>query len=192
MKVVGINASHNKDGNTKVLIQRVLSHCMQEGLETEYVSLADRELNYCRDCGECKSQLECVIDDDVNEINRQLMEADAIIVGSPTYFGGITGRLRTLFDRTLPLRRNGFKLSDKIGGAIAIGGSRNGGQEYTISDIHRWMLIQEMTVVGDVETAHFGGICIGRSPGDVLKDETGLETVDNLAERVIQKAKDKP
>src|SRR4030042_1000083 len=118
-----------------------------------------------------------------------LDDADANIVGSPVYFGGISGRLSAFFDRTLPLRRNGMKLAGKIGAALAVGGSRNGGQEFTISGIHHWMLIHEMTVVGDKKTAHFGGICVGRNPGDAMKDEAGVQTVENTAERVVEELK---
>jgi multimeric flavodoxin WrbA len=117
---------------------------------------------------------------------QKMSDADAIIVGSPTYFGCVSGRLKALFDRTLPLRRQGNMLKDKVGAAIAVGGSRNGGQEHVIQQIHAWMLIQEMTVVGDKKTAHFGGIAVGRNPGDALKDEVGVETVVNTALKVVE------
>ncbi|MCX6694900.1 MAG: flavodoxin family protein [Candidatus Altiarchaeota archaeon] len=191
MRVVGVSGSHRRDANTRIMVERVLEACKKAGLETELITLADRKIGYCTNCDYCKTNYGCSIKDDVWSILTAMEKADAIVIGSPTYFGGISGRLRSLFDRTLPLRRNGMKLSAKIGAALATGGSRNGGQEYVISDIHRWMLIQEMTVVGDKTTAHFGGICNSRNPGDVLNDEIGLKTVDNTAQRIIETLKQK-
>lgn len=184
MKALGITGSHRKDSNSGLLVKRVLDTLSNDGWDTEFTELYDKKLGFCTDCGYCKEKPECVIEDDLNKIISAMDEADAIIVGTPTYFGGVSGRLRVLFDRTLPLRRNGIRLAGKLGCAIAVGGSRNGGQEFTISDIHRWMLIHEMTVVGDSTTAHFGGISTGRNPGDSLNDEAGLKTVDNLAVRI--------
>lgn len=189
MKVLGINGSHRKLGNTHAMVERVLSECGKAGLQTEQIDLADREIQYCRDCDLCKEKFQCSVEDDSWSILEAMEKADAIVVGSPTYFGSITGKLKALFDKTLPLRRNGMKLSGKIGAALAVGGSRNGGQEYAIADIHHWMMIHEMTVVGDRKTAHFGGICVGRKPGDAMSDETGVKTLDNTAQRVIEMLK---
>ena len=85
----------------------------------------------------------------MNRIYEILESADGLIVSSPVYFGTLSGQLKMLFDRTLLLRRNGFLLKDKIGAALAVGASRNGGQEYTIWSIHAWMHIHGMIVVGD-------------------------------------------
>ncbi|HHQ44870.1 MAG TPA: flavodoxin family protein [Candidatus Altiarchaeales archaeon] len=186
MKVVGISASHRLDGSTSYLVKRALDACSDAGLETEFITLADKKIGFCTNCDYCRRNDGCSIQDDVSSILDSMKNADAIIIGSPTYFGGITGRLRALFDRTLPLRRNGMQLSGKIGCAISVGGSRNGGQEFTISDIHRFMLIHEMMVVGDKGTAHFGGICVARGKGDVENDAEGLKTVDNLAARISE------
>jgi len=185
MKVLGISGSH-RHGNTEQLVKKALETLHEKSVETEYVSLADLRVEYCTDCGACKQEFTCPLKDDAMNVLQKMREADALIIGSPTYFGGVSGKLKALFDRTLPLRRQGNMLKDKVGAAIAVGGSRNGGQEQVIEQIHLWMLIQEMTVVGDKDTAHFGGICVGRSPGDALKDETGMKTVVNTALKVAE------
>jgi len=141
---------------------------------------------YCDDCNFCRTDYGCSKDDGVQKILEKMEAADALIIGSPTYFGSVSGKLKSLFDRTLPLRRHGFKLSGKIGGAIAVGGSRNGGQEFVIQTIHHWMLIHNMTVVSDRKTSHFGGISVARNPGDALNDPEGMETVKNLSENVVK------
>ena len=114
----------------------------------------------------------------MEKIRPKLAEADAIIVSSPVYFGTLSGQLKCLFDRTLPLRRDEFKLKDKLGAAIAIGRSRNGGQEYTIQTIHIWMHIQGMIVVGD--NNHFGGAIA--APFE--QDTVGKKTVDDVVDKV--------
>jgi len=189
MKVLGINGSHRRESNSGLMLAKALEVCESKGFEVEQVDLFDKDLRYCTVCNRCAKKYGCSQDDDVMEILGKMAEADAIIVASPTYFGGVSGRLRTLFERTFPLRRNGMMLAGKIGAALAVGGSRNGGQEYVVHQVHSWMLIHQMDVVGDRETAHFGGICVGRNPGDALNDEAGMKTVLNTAENVCARLK---
>ncbi|MFH1403625.1 MAG: flavodoxin family protein [Candidatus Altiarchaeota archaeon] len=190
MKVLGINGSHRKDGNTSVMVCKALEVCVKNGLETEQVDLVDYDVRYCTVCDACRKEYACSQEDDGIGLLDRMRGADAIIIASPTYFGGVSGRLRTLFDRTLPLRRNGMMLSGKIGGALAVGGSRNGGQEYVIHQIHAAMLIHEMMIVGDSRTAHFGGIATAHAPGSVLDDDVGMTTVLNLAENICARLRD--
>jgi len=114
----------------------------------------------------------------MTEIYPLLERADGIIVASPVYFGCMTAQLKALFDRTRVLRRQGFLLSGKVGGAIAVGGSRNGGQEKTLQAIHDWMHIQGMIVVGD--NNHFGGIV--QVPAE--SDEVGIQTVRDTVGKI--------
>lgn len=188
MKILGISGSLRKGGNTSILVKRALQVCKRGEAEVEFLSLADFEVKYCNDCGHCVEEngFECPLKDDVVEILEKMKKADALIVGSPTYFSSVSGKLKALFDRTLPLRRNNFQLRGKVGGAIAVGGTRNGGQEFTIRDIQNWMLLQEMIVVGDKETGHFGGIGVGRKEGEALEDEIGLKTAENLGKKVLE------
>jgi multimeric flavodoxin WrbA len=191
MKVLGISGSPRKDGNTELMVKKALEACRQAGAETSYIALSEKEINYCRGCYSCRNnpRHECVQEDDAAAILAEMRSADAIIIGSPTYFAQVSGKLKSLFDRTLPLRMNGFLLSGKVGGALAVGGSRNGGQESVCGNIQNWMLVHDMLVVSDEKTSHFGGICVGRNPGDVLSDADGLRTVENLAKRVCSVAK---
>lgn len=189
MKVLGLSGGHRRGGNTDSLVGRALNVCKNAGFETEFVSLSGLDVNFCTDCGTCRKGFACSIKDDVFPVIERMRDADAIIVGTPTYFASVSGRLKTFLDRTIPLRRNGMMLSGKIGGAIAVGGSRNGGQEKAVDEILDWMLLQEMLVVSDKKTAHFGGICVGRNAGDALQDGTGLETVENLAKKIIETLK---
>ncbi|OYT53766.1 MAG: flavodoxin [Candidatus Altiarchaeales archaeon ex4484_2] len=187
MRIVGISGSPRRGGNTDTLVRRALKLCEKEGAEVEFIPLSGKKIEYCEGCFICKRN-DCIKEDDAGEIFDSMEKSDALIIGSPTYFSSVSGRLKSLFDRSLPLRIRDYRLRDKIGGAIAVGGSRNGGQEFAVRDIHNWMLLHEMVVVADRETAHFGGICVGSDPADVLEDRTGLRTVDNLAQRVLDVA----
>lgn len=166
MKILGISGSPRVDGNTSQLVKEALKTCSEKGANTQFISLAGKKIMFCDNCDTCAGgKTPCPKKDDTVPILDAMTQADAIIIGSPTYFGSVSGQLKTLFDRTIPLRKKNFTLSGKIGGAIAVGGSRNGGQENVVRDIQNWMLIHGMVVVADRETAHFGGIAVGRNPG---------------------------
>ncbi len=176
--VLGISGSPKSGRNTEYLLQRALRIASERGYRTESVLSSKLNVKFCTDCGECSKGNSCPIDDDMKGVYELLERADGVIVASPVYFGSVTAQLKALFDRTLPLRRQGFKLKDKVGCAIAVGGSRNGGQEKTIEAIHAWMHIHGMIVVGD--NSHFGGIAV--RPAE--KDDIGLATVDATANKL--------
>lgn len=168
--ILGISGSP-KNGNTEYLLDESLKVASERGYRTERLLCSCLHVGFCTDCGECRSGKPCPIDDDMAGVIGLMEKADGIIVASPVYFGSVTAQLKAVFDRTLILRRQGYRLKDKAGGAIAVGGSRNGGQEKTIETIHAWMHIHGMIVVGD--NSHFGGIAVRPAREDV----SGLETV---------------
>jgi multimeric flavodoxin WrbA len=176
--ILGISGSPKGGGNTEYLLNEALSVASARGFETERVLSSKLRVNFCDDCSVCSRGEPCPIDDDMGSVYEMLSLASGIIVASPVYFGNVSAQLKTIFDRTLIFRRQGFKLKDKVGCAIAVGGSRNGGQEKTIDAIHSWMHIHGMIVVGD--DSHFGGIAV-RPAKD---DETGVETVRASANKL--------
>lgn len=171
MKITGISGSPNAGGNNEKIIDLALGIAKEKGFRTDTILLSKLKVLPCDDCGACKKGKACPIDDDMAGIYEKLESSDAIIVSSPVFFGSVTAQIKALFDRTILLRRNGFLLKGKVGGAMAVGGSRNGGQEFTIQAIHSWMHIHGMIVVGDM--SHFGGMAF--KPVD--SDEVGLKTV---------------
>ena len=178
MKILGISGSPNENGSNDKIIDTVLEIASKRGFETDRVLLSKETVAPCTACGACYEGDKCTIDDDMQAIYPKLVDADAIIVSSPVYFGTMTAQLKALFDRTVLLRRHGFKLSNKLGAAIAVGGSRNGGQEKTIQAIHDCMHVHGMIVTGD--GGHFGGIA--RKPAE--SDEEGMKTVRDTAAKV--------
>ena len=152
----------------------------KRGFETDKVLISESNIAPCIACGVCGKGEICPIDDDMQAVYDKLVEADGIIVSSPVYFGTMTAQLKALFDRSVQLRRQGFQLSNKFGAAMAIGGSRNGGQEKTIQTIHEWMHVHGMVIMGD--GGHFGGILKKPAAEDEEGMQTAVDTINKLCD----------
>ena len=178
MKILGISGSPRKGQNCEKMIGSVLEVAKERGFETDKVLLSAAEVGPCKACGACREKDFCVIEDSMEEIYEKMRNSDGIIVAAPVYMGNYPAQLKALFDRSVLLRRKDFALKNKVGAALSIGGSRNGGQEKTIQSIHDWMHIQGMIIVGD--NAHFGGI----TWNPVEEDSIGMETVIETAKKM--------
>jgi len=179
MKVLGISGSPRTGGNTELLVQTALQELRAEGIETEYVSLAGRQILPCTACGDC-SHVErpmCTLGDAGFEgMVERFQEADGILVGSPVYFGSATPETMALLDRVgLVSLRNGRFLRRKAGAAIAV--ARRAGQNFTFAQLNYFFLINEMIIPGST----YWNIAVGRDKGEVAKDEEGMQTIRNLA-----------
>ena len=189
VKIIGIIGSPRKNGNTEYLVEKALESAKEAGADVESFHLGKMKIEPCNACDICKMTGECPKDDDAGVLLLKMQEAHGIIIGSPVYFGNVTSQLKMLIDRSRPLRAD-FKLLDKVGGAIAVGGSRNGGQETTIAAIHEFLLIQDCIVVGDGSPlAHFGGTGFGGVDKGIKNDAFGIQTSKNLGKRVTTLAK---
>ncbi len=186
--ILGINGSPHKDGNTDYSLQYALSLLKKAGFETEYITLADKEIHYCKGCLVCREG-KCIYNDDMHSIINAMRRCDCIILASPVFMGLITGKMKSMMDRTVILRVGGenfgdkFELSGKIGTGIACGGFRNGGQELTLQCMHTFFLQQDMIVVADGPPYSHSGATI---VGDTEDDPLGLETIDNLIKKIIK------
>ena len=180
MKITGISGSPRMHQNSEQLVNTALSIAENRGFEVDRIFLSEHTVAPCTGCDGCMDTGECTIMDDMTALYTRLEDADAIIVASPVYFGCMTAQLKALFDRTRPLRKRDFLLSGKIGGAIAVGGSRNGGQEKTIQAIHDWMHIHGMIIVGD--NSHFGGIVYAPAESDVMGMQTVADTINKICD----------
>ena len=180
MIVVGICGSPRKGGNTEFLLSEALAVARERGFETEKLLISEMKVDYCNDCGDCSKGKSCPKEDDMRRILSSMEKADGIIVASPVYFGSVTAQLKAIFDRTIPLRRKGFRLKDKVGCAITVGGSRNGGQEKALETVHAWMHIHGMIVVGD--DAHFGGIAVRPAAEDRIGRKTVVSSANKLCD----------
>jgi multimeric flavodoxin WrbA len=178
MMILGISGSPRKGGNTEYILDEALKVASERGLKTERLLCSGLTVGYCDDCGDCTRSKPCPVKDDMDKFYELMEKADGIIAASPVYFGSITAQLKAIFDRTILFRRQGFRLKDKVGCALTVGGSRNGGQEKAIETIHAWMHIQGMIVVGD--DRHFGGIAVRPA----AEDRVGRTTVIASANKI--------
>jgi len=183
MKVLGISGSPNKNGSTAYAVRYALDALEKDGLETRYLSLAGREIHPCTGCWKCAETGQCIFDDDMAEIIDGMKWCHGLILASPVYFGLITGQMKVMMDRSAPIRahKNAFGMAGKIGGGIACGAFRNGGQELTLQCIHTLMFQHNMRLVSDGPPyAHSGATIVGQAEDD----ELGLKTVANLAKNI--------
>lgn len=189
VKVIGIIGSPRTKGNTAYLVEKSLESAAESGADTEIYNLGEMEIEPCTACDICKMTGECPKDDEINNLLIKVQEAHGLVIGSPVYFGNVSAQLKMFMDRSRPLRSD-FKLKDKVGGAITVGGSRNGGQETAISAIHEFLLIHDAVVVGDGSPlAHYGGTGFAGAAGDIKNDEFGIETSKNLGKRIAELSK---
>jgi len=182
LKVVAFNGSPRKDGNTAILIRRVLKELEAEGIETEYIQLGGQMIHGCMACGICRKikNKECkIVQDNVNLYIQKMAEADGIILGSPTYFSMMTPELKALIDRAgYVAMGNDHMFKRKIGAAVVA--VRRTGAMPTFDAINHFFLISEMIVPG----SSYWNVGIGRAVGDVEKDEEGLETMATLGKNM--------
>ncbi|HEY9076498.1 MAG TPA: flavodoxin family protein [Anaerolineaceae bacterium] len=181
MRILGINGSPHAEGNTAYALRYALNLFTQAGEETEYISLAGKQIHACEGSFACRSGT-CVYDDDMTAILEAMRRCDGLLLASPVYMGMVTGQLKTLMDRSVLLRVSGWQMSGKIGAGIACGGFRNGGQELTLQCMHTYFLQQDMAAIADgPRFSHSGATIVGRAAEDTL----GLETIRNLVEKFI-------
>lgn len=182
MKVVAFNGSARKDGNTAILIRRVLSVLESEEVETELIQMAGQQIHGCTACGTCQKiqNKQCkIVNDNVNIYIEKMAEADGIILGSPTYFSMMTSEMKALIDRAgFVGRTNGDMFKRKVGAAIVA--VRRAGGIPTFDAINHFFLISQMIVPG----SSYWNVGIGLGKGDVEKDEEGLKTMDNLGKNM--------
>ena len=178
MKVVAINGSARKDGNTAILIRRVFSVLEAEGIETELIQLAGEQIHGCMACGTCRKiqNKQCkIVNDNVNLYIEKMTAADGIILGSPTYFSMMTSEMKALIDRAgFVGRANGDLYKHKVG--VAVVAVRRAGGIPTFDAINHFFLISQMIVPG----SSYWNIGFGLAKGDVEKDAEGMQTMDDL------------
>ncbi|MFA4965742.1 MAG: flavodoxin family protein [Thermoleophilia bacterium] len=179
MKAVAFNGSSRKDGNTAILLRRVLTELEAEGIETELVQLAGKRFAGCTACLKCAETLDnrCsgLKDDGLNACIEKMLAADAILIGSPTYYANCTATTQALMERAgYATRKNGNPLARKVGAAVVV--ARRAGAIHAFDSINHWFLINEMILVG----SSYWNIGVGREVGEVEADAEGLQTMETL------------
>lgn len=182
MKVLAINCSPRRNGNTSILLEEVLKAIGKEGIETEIHQLGGKKVNGCIACEKCRKKKDGICHQKNKAINKciaKMIEADAIIIGSPTYFADLSTEAKALIDVAgYALRAAGNPLRRKIGAAVIA--VRRAGAVHAFDSINHFFLINEMIIPG----SSYWNIGIGRNRGEVLKDEEGMQTMKTLGENI--------
>ncbi len=182
MHAVAFNGSARKDGNTALLLRHVSAELDKEGIRTDMVQLAGKRIRGCTACYKCfanRNRRCAVSGDEVNDCIEKMVAADAILLGSPTYFADVTSEMKALIDRAgMVGRANGDMYRRKVGAAVVA--ARRGGAIHAFDTMNHFFLIEQMIVPG----ANYWNIGAGREIGDVEKDEEGVGTMRTLGRNI--------
>lgn len=183
MKVVAFNGSPRKQGNTAQLISQVFKPLEAAGFTCEMINIVtEKPIRGCRACLACRKlkNQQCVYkDDQVNDYIQKMIEADAILLASPTYFANMTPEIKALIDRAgYVCRGNGNLLRRKVGAAVVA--MRRAGGINVFNSINDFFLINEMLVPG----ASYWNLGMGGGVGEVTDDQEGLDTMTNLGQNI--------
>ena len=181
MKILAVNGSPRQNGNTFQMLTCVLNECQNAGLETEIFQVGGRTTRGCLACGRCyKHKGRCVTDDWMNELYQKMKEADAIILGSPTYFADLTPELKAVIDRCGYISRgDDMSLSRKVGAGVCA--VRRAGSIHVLDSIQHFFLINDMIIPGST----YWNMSLSLMEGDFNKDKEGISTLKRLGENIV-------
>ena len=182
MKVLGINCSPRKGGNTEILVKEVLRSIEANGIKTEFFQIGGKKVNGCIACMKCREAKDgkCHQKNEIlNICIKKMVEADGIIIGSPTYFSDLSTEAKALIDVAgYSLRGAGNPLKKKPGAAVV--SVRRAGAIHAFDSINHFFLINEMIIPG----SSYWNIGIAGQKGEVVNDEEGMRTMKVLGENM--------
>jgi multimeric flavodoxin WrbA len=182
MKVIALNGSARKDGNTAILINLVFDELKKENIETELIQFAGKTINGCRACYQCfkNKDRRCAVKKDMlNDLLEKMETADGILLGSPTYFSDVSSGMRAFIERCgFVARANDYMLKRKVGASVVA--VRRAGAIPAFNSMNLFLHYMQMVMPG----SSYWSIGIGREPGEVLKDEEGVATMKTLGQNM--------
>lgn len=177
MKVLLINGSPNKEGNTYTALNEMVKVFEAENIETEIVQAGSMVIPGCRACQSCMKTGRCVQDDIVNEIADKLDECDGLVIGSPVYYASANGTVVALLDRLFYSMHK--DLRTKVGASLAI--ARRGGTTSAFDVLNKYFGISGMPVAG----SQYWNIGYGTKPGSCVDDGEGMQTMRACAQNMV-------
>lgn len=178
MKVLAINGSPKSHGNTAQSLELLLDEVRAEGIETELITLGNKDIRGCLGCGLCVRNQDgrCgAYDDIVNELIPEMVGADALVLGSPVYYAGINGTIKAFLDRAFFVCGvNGGLLRLKPGASVVV--CRRSGGTTAFDQLNKYYQISEMMTIGSC----YWNIVHGLEPGEIREDAEGLRIVRTL------------
>lgn len=182
MKVLAINGSPRKNGNTARAIEIVCNELKAEGIETEVICVGNKVIRGCMGCGKCfiNRDEKCIFsDDDVNDLIQKMKDTDGLLLGSPVHWSGVGGTMKSFLDRAfyVSIANNGL-FSRKVGASVAA--VRRSGGIPTIDQLNKYLFYAEMLLPG----SNYWNVIHGAQPDEVLQDEEGVQIMRVLGKNM--------
>ena len=178
MKVIAINGSPNKEGNTFHALNMVGEELIAAGIEFEILHIGNKLIRGCLACGKCfvnRDERCNTTTDDLNLWIQKMKAADGIIIGSPVHYAGIAGTMKSFLDRLFYVSgANGNFFRQKVGAAV-VAVRRTGGSS-TFDCLNHYLNITEMIIA----TSNYWNVIHGRAPGEALQDAEGVQCMQVL------------
>ena len=182
MKAIAINGSPRPGGNTEIMLHKVLEPLEAAGWSTEYLRIGGRPVRGCTACFKCfeRKDKRCAVQKDgMNDFLEKIYAADAVILGSPTYFTDVSTEMKALLDRAgMVAVANDGALRGKIGAAVVA--VRRGGATHVFDTINHMFLMSSMIVPGSI----YWNLGVGREKGEVLGDEEAMRNMNHLGRTI--------
>ena len=178
MKVLIINGSPRKGGNTTLALDQMIGVFEGYGVEVKYVQVGNMSIRGCLACGACHNGREnCVIDDIVNELAADIAECDGVVVASPVYYANANATLIALLDRLFYSSKCDKRM--KVGASVVV--ARRGGCSATFDQLNKYFTISGMPIA----SSQYWNSVHGGAPGDAEEDLEGLQTMRTLAHNMV-------
>lgn len=181
MKVIAINGSPKKEGNTNFAIECVANELRKENIEVETIHIGNKMIRGCLGCNKCVEMKneKCIINDEVNGWIQKMKEADGIILGTPTYYSAIAGTMKSFLDRAIYVTSvNDGMLRHKVGAAV-VAVRRSGGVP-TFNQLNNYINYSEMIM----PTSNYWNVIHGTAPGDAKEDIEGMQIMSVLGKNM--------
>lgn len=173
MKVLLINGSPRRQGNTNVALEEVANQLKRNGIDSEIVWIGTKPVRGCIACGKCQGN-RCNFDDDItNRIIEKMEECDGLVMGSPVYYGQPAGQLLCLQQRMMYAGSSVFANKPAAGVCVC----RRGGATAAFQALNMPFQMTNMPIV----TSQYWNILYGCTEGETNLDVEGLQTMRTLA-----------
>ncbi len=182
MKVIAINGSPKKNGNTYHALRAVLDEVEAAGIETEIIQVGNADIRGCLGCDMCFKNRDgkCVVTtDSFNDFLEKIKDADGLLLGSPVHYSGISGAMKSFLDRLFYVSgANGNFFKGKVGGAITA--VRRSGGIPAFDQLNKYLQYSEMLIV----SSNYWNVIHGRAPGEAVKDAEGVQIMSRLGKNM--------
>lgn len=173
MKVLMINGSPRVNGNTSLALEELRKEFTKEGVEVEIIQIGNQAIRGCIACGSCRKNNKCIFEDAVNEVASKFEECDGLVVASPVYYASANATLIAFLDRLF--YSTFFDTRMKVGASVVV--ARRGGCSATFDELNKYFTIKGMPIA----SSQYWNSVHGRSEGEAVKDEEGMQTMRTLA-----------